>query len=333
MEEFSKMALGPRIYESDNKTYRIEEFYSNLNSMTREKQFEEIFFQKIIENFLKYNIIGDINHYSELVGSKFKSEFFEVLLKADSKTNFINFTLIKMKSLASNPLKEFTNKLNQKTKDLSCNNKECSGSNRSDGFDSVAKLNELKYKLEIIIFYFTHLEEIFYSCMPEKGMFVLSHNDANLQNVLFTENDKKVFLLDHEYSSYNFLGFDIANYLIENLFNLADVKFPYYKFESSKIKELVADKSFNLYLKFFEVLESNYMDYFKTYKNFPELLNLAKTKDYYLRVIGLSSIMWALFAVIYFDFETIWERKSYDYLNFSYDRLSIYHELVQYLIN
>ena len=43
---------------------------------------------------------------------------------------------------------------------------------------------------------------------------VLSHNDLNLGNVLVSKNES-VYLLDFEFSQFNYIGFDIGNFFNE----------------------------------------------------------------------------------------------------------------------
>lgn len=289
--------------------------------MSKEKMFNEIYFSKMLENFATFNTIGDIDYYSLNVGNKPKSEFFNFLLNDRENLNFIHFTVTKMKSSSEQPLKEFKEKFAFKEAELLASN--------TLNKDLRERLSDFKTKLEIIEHYVENLEQIFYDCTPEKGIIVLSHNDAHLINIMHTKDNEKVYLFDHEYSCYNFLGFDIANYIIEYFFYLADTKHPYYKYYSEAIIDLPKDMFYNAYLNFFELIETKYANHFRNYPDHAKLLEIAKTKEYYLRVMGLSSIMWSVFAVIYLDFDSVWNKTAYDYFNFAFDRLAIYHQLVR----
>lgn len=63
-------------------------------------------------------------------------------------------------------------------------------------------------------------------------MVVLSHNDVQENNFLYTkEQDQFVNfkIIDFEYSSLNYRGFDLASYINESMINYKEVKQrPYY---------------------------------------------------------------------------------------------------------
>lgn len=53
---------------------------------------------------------------------------------------------------------------------------------------------------------------------------VLCHNDLNPNNMLYVEKDDAVKLIDFEYASYNYRGFDIANMFVELAGNECDLE-------------------------------------------------------------------------------------------------------------
>ena len=63
---------------------------------------------------------------------------------------------------------------------------------------------------------------------------VLSHNDLHSQNVLTLEKDKKLVLIDFEYSDYNYRGYDIANLFNEGMFEYDALESPFYSFDEKK---------------------------------------------------------------------------------------------------
>lgn len=304
--------------------------------LKREKMFVPEVLGKMLENFAIFNIIGDIKHFGSKIGNKEKNIFFPMLLEDTEKLNFITFTAKKMKASAVKSLAEFKKKFEEKESELCSNNNTDHSTNNNNINNNLNNENyknricEFKNKLKTIEYYVEQLEEIFYKCCPNQGIFVLSHNDAHLINIMHTKNIDKVYLFDHEYSCYNFIGFDIANYIIESLFYLSDSKHPYYKYHKSELKTLLNDNFFCAYLKFFELIKDKYYNEFKDYPDFEKLLEAAKSKEYYMQVMSLSSIMWSIFAVIYLDFESVWEKSGYDYFNFAIDRLAIYEEYLKY---
>lgn len=66
---------------------------------------------------------------------------------------------------------------------------------------------------------------------------VFSHNDLHRGNILFTEVSKtrstladRIVLIDFEYSSYNYRGYDIANYFLEAAFEYEPSKYPFFSY-------------------------------------------------------------------------------------------------------
>lgn len=57
----------------------------------------------------------------------------------------------------------------------------------------------------------------------------LCHNDLNNLNIMMDDNN--TYLIDYEYSRYNHLAYDIANFLNESSINYTEETFPYFKFE------------------------------------------------------------------------------------------------------
>jgi len=324
IDQFSERGLGPRVYETDYKVYRIEEFIPDLVMLSRENMFLEEVLDKMLQNFAIFNVIGDIKYFSDKVGSRSKSEFFKIMLEDTNKLNFLSFTVNKMKLSANNSLNEFKKNYVAKLAEL---NKEKDIINDCALKDRIEDFNR---KLLTIEFYVENLEDIFYKCCPDQGIFVLSHNDAHLINIMHTKKMDKVILFDHEYSCYNFIGFDIANYIIENLFYLADDKYPFYKFHGEDLKSLLNQDFINSYKKFFSLIENKYYKNFKDYPEYETLIETAKSRDYLMRIMSLSSIMWSIFAVIYLDFESVWNKSAYDYFNYSFDRLSIYDKFLKF---
>jgi len=292
--------------------------------LTRENMFIGEVLDKMLENFAFFNVIGDIKYFSEKVGDKHKSEFFKLMLEDTDRLNFISFTVKKMKSSATKSLMLFKKNYNEKLTELK----------KEKDFDSNSTLKnyieDFNIKIQTIDFYVENLEEVFYKCCPEKGIFVLSHNDAHLVNIMHTEKKDKVYLFDHEYSCYNFIGFDIANYIIESLFLLKGDEYPFYKYHVQDLKTLLDENFYDAYKKFFSLIENKYAENFKDYPEFEKLIEAAKTKEYCMKVMSLSSIMWSIFAVIYLDFESVWNKSAYDYFNFCIDRLAIYDKYIKY---
>lgn len=310
MTKLSDNGLGPRIYETDLKTYRVEEFFEGFYTLNVDKMFEPIVIKKMMGNFSRLNILGgEIYYYADIIATKTKMEFFKFLKIEDKKTNIVNFSL-KMKPLAD---KSFTQFKEMYENDPCKNESQCNW---------LEKIEHIEYTLN-------NLENILFDIFPEKGLFVIGHNDSHPLNILVNSDFSKVVLCDYEYSAYNFIGFDIVNYLIETCYFLSHEKFPFYQFYEEKLENLENDTGYKYFLDFFEIFEKENSEMIETHRNYNELIKVCKTKDYYYRLMGISSVLWFTFAVLYFDYDSIKNQTGYDYFNFSVDRLLIYDKIVK----
>lgn len=283
--------------------------------LRREKMFDKIILEKMYQNFAVFGTIKEIEHHKE------KKLFFKELIN-DESGNVINFTCRKMKQLAEKPFAEFKKKFEEKASEINAQN--------LSNENNLKRIEDFRNKIKILNYYIDNLEEIFFNCCPDEGFFTLSHNDAHCVNIMYTKNLEKVYLFDHEYSSKNFLGFDIANYIIESLFFLAEHEYPFYTYEKEGLKNLKNQNLLEIYRKFFDYFEEYNKEFLAGNSEKRNLIEIAKTENYYLRVLGLSSILWSMFACIYLEFDNIWDQGHYDYFGYAIDRLSIYHEFVRF---
>jgi thiamine kinase-like enzyme len=289
--------------------YRIEEFLPDLVPLKNSDMFKDVVFNQIADIFTTYNSLGEFDHYKDIVSGKTKENFWGQLLN-DSKTNFLNFTIKKMIPLAQKSLDAFSPHVR---------------ANFEEGSEMISKLNEIEY-------YMQNFEKIFYNCTPEVGVIVLSHNDAHILNIMHKTDYSKVYVFDHEYASYNFLGFDIANYILESQFILDDVKFPFYQFFIEDYETYSSDEMYNSYLKFFDHFVEKKGLLFKEYTDFENTIKQCRTRDYFYRMMGLSALMWFVFGVIYLDYDSIVNKSAFDYFTYCLDRKSIYSKFVKFLI-
>jgi choline/ethanolamine kinase len=57
---------------------------------------------------------------------------------------------------------------------------------------------------------------------------VLSHNDLHSQNMIWRNGDGRLFIIDFDYSCFNYRGFDVANFFNEFCFDYEYPKPPYF---------------------------------------------------------------------------------------------------------
>lgn len=309
MESLNELGLGVKIYQTDLKTYRIEEFIEDSACLQREAMLDEKIYPRVVEIFTIINTFGDYEYYFDYVGDSDKSIYFHNLME-DKNMNIVNFIAKKMRNLAM----ESFDKFKQGYLDDNVEGKHPAGHIDYNNILNVEAALE-------------NLEKIVYGILPHQAIFAVNHNDGHPLNILCKPNYSKIYLCDFEYSSYNIIGFDMANYLIESFFLLEADDFPFYLYASqTHCSELKEDKYFQIFLSYFDQFEKNNSDKFSkmgadTYK---KLLAQCRTRDYYYRAVCLSSILWFVFAVIYFNYESIKKKSAYDYFSFAVDRLNIY---------
>lgn len=354
--------LGPSILETDNKTYRVEEYiYNSRNVLNNElldlSTINQIFnilmnFYKIDDNqkyisisnisnnqstkYVKnncnsnsYNHISSISTKSKIssnsndelehvnlhkkvdYNSVYKYLVYDYLIK-EKESNIFNFA-IRLKKMAEISLETFKNNY-LKDKNVS---------NLSEEFTL-----ELDLKLKKIDTILAESMEGILDTVPDFPIIVLSHNDIHPGNLIINDNNK-IFLIDHEYSCYNYLGFDIANFLLESIFTLSWNEFPYYKqFENYDI--LRSNRYYDIYYNFIN-------KYFDAYSNLlkSNSINIENAKKEYLNrktlynLIGTCSIYWTLYAIFYIDYNNYKKKSDFDYLNYSILRYYAYEFLAK----
>ena len=76
-------------------------------------------------------------------------------------------------------------------------------------------INEVLDLLEEVYFFEGYLE-FFTSLVPREGPIVLGHNDTQENNFLVSnKSNEKMLLIDYEYSDWNPIAQDLANYINE----------------------------------------------------------------------------------------------------------------------
>jgi len=140
-----------------------------------------------------------------------------------------------------------------------------------------------------------------------------------------------LLLIDYEYSCYNFFGFDIINYFIESFFNLSYPEYPFYCLNEKDFSKIFDDKSyFNCYLDYVyiflksDILSNNEKEYYS---------DIIKSKEYYIRIICVGSLFWSLVAFASIDIEGIYNKKSFDFIEYSFSRLEFYRLGKERIIN
>lgn len=308
----NKRSLGPSIIETDYTTYRIEEYLEDTRNIRNDELLDEFVISQIYTIFMNFYEIDD-SHYYRNIGAitQNKSELYETLLNHQIP-NLFNFS-IKLRKIAYESLDTF---LNQFIEDKNY------WIDRDQNDSSIVKYEDIvvnSYKLKEIL---DKSIELLIEILPSTPLFVLSHNDAHPGNILI--QDRKVYLIDHEYACYNYLGFEIANFLLETIFTLDWYEFPYYKqFESFDI--FYEEKYFGLYKQFINMYFDKYDHELKgIYSNYNKVKEDYLSLKTYINLIRASSIYWTIYSIYYIDYTGFKNKSCFDYFNYSLTRFSVY---------
>lgn len=301
----SRMDLGPAILDTDNMSYRIEEFLEGTSNIKTSEILEKDVLDQILSVFMKLYSVDD-NNFFQSISSRFctKEDLFEALV-THHETNIYSFSS-KLKDMARTSLDRFIKDFNEDK------------SNLSESLIEEYEQNILK--LDYIVN--TGVNDLLNLC-PEFPIFVLSHNDAHPGNVLITQS-RKVYLIDHEYACYNYLGFEIANFILESTFTLDWHEYPYFK-QFQKFDVFLSESYFLIYSNFID----NYMDAHspileKHNINVEQARQHYKNKATYINLISAASIYWTLYSIFYIEYNLIKSKCSFDYVKYALTRYSAF---------
>lgn len=172
-----------------------------------------------------------------------------------------------------------------------------------------------------------------------KNSVVFSHNDLHSQNILLLDKTQKIILIDYEYSSYNYRGYDIANFFNEATIDYNVTEYPYYSLDDKKYPSEYDLIDFIKYYLFFfkfdekifdEILVQNDDDYFKQIIKENASLDEfnAEIEEIFEEVrvcTMLSHYYWVLWSVFMSKNPDI----QFDYIHYAYRRFEVYQRLKQ----
>ena len=198
IDYLSKKEIGPKLY-LEKKNYRLTEYIPETRHIGKDILFNESIIDQLSSILDTYNHFTS-TYYYHIQDNKIQIE----PLKDDNpsykrinvtKTYYDNiFNIIYKKAKCS--FDQFKNEFNRNIPFT--NNNE--------------KYYEIVNKFQ---YYLDNFEEKFNKFYPTEGFLVMCHNDVNRYNFIQKINDSKLYCLDHEYSSLNLPGYDIADYFNE----------------------------------------------------------------------------------------------------------------------
>ena len=302
----------PKVLDTDHNTYRIEEYIHNSVNLPKEKLFNSEIFDNLINILVSYTMISNIFSYFSFDQGPFSR------IHIETNKNYENY---KQRRVEQNIFEMCLEKMLVKAKikfEILTN----------EVIENSQEFNLHSSIIEQVSNYLIIFKDLFYSVFPQKGLFVLNHNDVHRLNILQT--NENIMLIDHEYSALNLIGTDIVNYCIESCFDYTLDSYPFYEFKQENLR---FKKNYKSYLKFLKKFEESYKEYFEKDKNNLDLFEETKTYEYFLRLNAIISLFWILYSVIYFDGENIVSKSKFDYFFHARDRILIFEKAVKEIKN
>ncbi|GAW83195.1 choline kinase [Plasmodium gonderi] len=149
---------------------------------------------------------------------------------------------------------------------------------------------------------------------------VFCHNDLQENNIINT--NKCLRLIDFEYSGFNFLSADIANFFIETSIDYSTSTYPFFEIDKKKYISYENRKLFiTAYL-------SNYLDKSSTEENHKLVDQILEAVE--VQALG-AHLLWGFWSII-----RGYQTKSYnefDFFLYAQERLKLYDDQKEYLIS
>eukprot|EP00347_Sterkiella_histriomuscorum_P000878 403374177 len=168
------------------------------------------------------------------------------------------------------------------------------------------------------------------SLFPVQQEIVFTHNDIQENNIMAWNKNKTQFvLIDFEYSSLNFRGYDIASYLNEVSLDYTHPVHPKFRYYLEYFDQLWEEGEVNKYLtyyakKLFQIKCKNEVDF--QYKDKQqEFLDqeVPILRDQVLKCMLMSDLQWAFWSMIMMPIDDLMKCQEF-YMEYGLTRLEMY---------
>jgi thiamine kinase-like enzyme len=311
ISSLAEQGVSPKIYETDNKTYRIEEFISNAETLDKSVLKENEIIDRIIQILVSYTLISGV--YSYNIHSDQLCQDYKINIDPNVNSSHVRSQQRITQNMFDMCMKDMYEKAKLNLDKFSGNFKK--KYNKFLNQEVYSKFEKLKQVI-------SNYNDLFTKIFPKNGFFVLNHNDVHRLNLLLSNNKEKIIILDHEYAALNLIGIDIVNYMIETNFDYTIKQHPYYEFKADDIDFEYYFEIFKSFINKFELAHSGVLEGELGKKKFEKM----KTFKYFLRLVCVISLFWLLYSAIYLDFEAFSAQKTFDYFSHAADRIFIFEK-------
>jgi thiamine kinase-like enzyme len=218
----NKNLIPKQIFNKNLELYRISiEEYMNVKHLQDLDAYNQNHIKSLIEGLCEFNLI----------------DFFESSLEQFSQNPLFYFNFLRSKTLPCS--KEYLSYIENKFKFSEDEEVKKYYIEISSIFNTVSFFLKNVYNL---------LEEIYSSWENKFPCFVFSFIDLHVGN--FFIKDEKIKFIDFEDLSYCFIGFDLANHLIESEYILRESIYPFFEYNIPEIKldEKIIKSCFDAYI-------------------------------------------------------------------------------------
>jgi thiamine kinase-like enzyme len=317
INSLSGPGFSAKILETDNKTYRMEEYIKNSSELCRTEIMDPMIIDKVIDILISYTLISNI--YSYYISSSSLEEDIKIQIDSDLilnknlkeeriTQNIFDMCTKNMYIKARESFHRFTTKFHKRMEKLKTKY-------------SAEKLYNLESYL-VIKNFIDNYQELFLSLFPKKLLFVLNHNDVHRLNIMKGIDNGDLKILDHEYAALNLIGIDIVNYMIESTFDYTSKEYPYFTFNQNGID---FQQFYLIFTQFIEKFESSHMKNIELPNEvFEYKMRKVKSYKYFLKLFCIISLFWLLYSIIYMDIDKIVKKDSFDSFKHALDRITIF---------
>ena len=300
MNYLANHGKGPKSLEMNpTEGYRISEFIPNSMNIPIKDTFNPIYLSQLNKILNVYNMFSYTYKYKidgyQITKTPMKNV--EKQAKIDiSKDQFTNVTEDWVK--ASIPV---FGKFKQKF------------------LETYSSANTEEWKdMELVDYYFKNFKDIYTKEFPNSGYLVFSHTDSHRLNFLIRKDDKKLFILDHEFACLNLPGSDICNYCNESYFNYEP---DYY----CTLDKTDFDGQYSkYYLPYIDEFIQNHK-FIEKEKGGIEYIKKIRTKSYFIKIHNLINLWYFLWSLPFVNFDAYHkDHHSEYYFVHAVDRLKLY---------
>ena len=162
-----------------------------------------------------------------------------------------------------------------------------------------------------------NFEERMMSLKLEDSLFSIAHNDNHRLNFLENSKEGKLYLIDFELATLSPLGLDIANYLIESVYDHDTEEAPFYSFNE---KLLDFENFYTIYVKVAKQLVEDYSEFIGEKKEY------YLSRKYFAKLLNHGNYLCFIYCFIYLNFNNHSNGQTW-YFDHAFTRIQLINKI------